>query len=236
VTSITPSAVDSKVTRETSPSPVVSASSITNEAASIPGAQANASPVGTTPGSVQDPRETERLNAEGPNTLSGKAPDEAAAQQQTLTQNSEALVPHYPPPAGMESPQEHAARERTKWAQQHTSTAGETPQSITNDAVTPGTPPTSSGQEVSRYADVVQRKIQQDWLRGLVDSQTPKGAQTIVGFTIRPDGMATDVEIVKSSGSPSLDRECLRAARLHITFGIPPSSAINGHFTASCDY
>jgi outer membrane biosynthesis protein TonB len=194
--SVASTSVDSNAMKETSPSPVLPASSITSEATPIPNTQPNSSPIDNTSQNVQDPKESKQLNTEGPHMSSvATSDDEVAAKQQATAQ-------HYAPPSGLVPAQ--------------------------------GTSQTSSGQEASRYADMVQRRIQHSWLVLKAEPETPKGTHIVLGFIIRADGSITDVEIEKSSGSPQWDRDCKDVARLRLS--PPPSSFINGHFTASCDY
>lgn len=101
-------------------------------------------------------------------------------------------------------------------------------------AVTSG----SRGFNYPFYVEAIQRKMAQNMVRGEVDPRTPKGTQANILFTVRRDGSATDVKLDKSSGSPTLDRACLRAAQRVDTFGPLPSPASDGNLTVSyyCDY
>jgi protein TonB len=81
--------------------------------------------------------------------------------------------------------------------------------------------------------------MQQNLYRGEVDPRTPHGAQANILFTIRRDGTgAADVKIDKSSGSPTLDRACIRAEQRVDTFGPLPSPPSDGALVVSyhCDY
>ncbi|MGA2251715.1 cell envelope integrity protein TolA [Terracidiphilus sp.] len=77
------------------------------------------------------------------------------------------------------------------------------------------------------YIQGIQRKMAASSSMQLVDPRTPKGTKAFILFTIHKDGTLSDVQMDKSSGSPSLDRECLRAAQRVDSFGpLPP--AYNG--------
>jgi protein TonB len=88
------------------------------------------------------------------------------------------------------------------------------------------------------YVDGINRKVQQNTYMGEVDPRTPKGAQANILFTIRRDGSGSDIKMDRSSGSPTLDRACLRAAQRVDTFGPLPSPPSDGPLIVSyhCDY
>jgi protein TonB len=88
-------------------------------------------------------------------------------------------------------------------------------------AVTSG----SRGFNYPFYIEGIQRKFAQNGFRGEVDPRTPKGARTYIFFVIKRDGTPTDVKLDKSSGSPTLDRACVRAAQRVDTYGPLPSPA-----------
>jgi periplasmic protein TonB len=74
------------------------------------------------------------------------------------------------------------------------------------------------------YIQGIQRKMAQNSSMQLVDPRTPKGARAYILFTIHKDGTLSEIQMDRSSGSPSLDRECLRAAQRVDSFGpLPPS-------------
>jgi periplasmic protein TonB len=74
------------------------------------------------------------------------------------------------------------------------------------------------------YIMGIQRKMAANSSMQLVDSRTPKGARAYILFTIHKDGSLSEIQMDRSSGSPSLDRECLRAAQRVDSFGpLPPA-------------
>ncbi len=138
--------------------------------------------------------------------------------------------PHTPPPKPDNKAQfgEQASSRMQRATQvSATSTNGEV-------AVTAG----SKGFNYPYYVETIQRKVHQNTFMGEVDPRTPKGTQANILFTIRRDGTATDIKLDKSSGSPTLDRACLRAAQRVDTFGPLPSPSGDGALTVSyyCDY
>lgn len=88
------------------------------------------------------------------------------------------------------------------------------------------------------YVETIQRKMKDNLYRGEVDSRTPIGARTYIVFTIHRDGSPADAKLDKSSGSPTLDQACIRAARRVDTFGPLPSPPGDGSLSVSyyCDY
>jgi protein TonB len=74
------------------------------------------------------------------------------------------------------------------------------------------------------YIQGIQRKMAANSSMQLVDPRTPKGTRAYILFTIHKDGTLSDIQMDRGSGSPSLDRECLRAAQRVDSFGpLPPS-------------
>ena len=74
------------------------------------------------------------------------------------------------------------------------------------------------------YVDQINRKMSTSWNRYEVDPRTPKGTRVYMVFTIRRDGSPNNVQLDRSSGSPTLDRSCLRGAQRVDTFGpLPPA-------------
>jgi protein TonB len=96
----------------------------------------------------------------------------------------------------------------------------------------------SRGFSYPYYVEGIQRKMQQNTNRNEVDSRTPRGAQANILFTIHRDGTPADARLDKSSGSPTLDQACLRAARRVDTFGPLPSPPGDGNLSVSyyCEY
>jgi len=101
-------------------------------------------------------------------------------------------------------------------------------------AVTEGT----HGFNYPYYVEGISRRFLQYSYRNEVDPHTPTGSRAYILFTIRRDGSPTDVKLDRSSGSPTLDRACLRAAQRVDTYGPLPSPPSNGNLSVSyyCDY
>ncbi len=80
------------------------------------------------------------------------------------------------------------------------------------------------GSQFPFYVQAIQRKMASVSSMQLVDPRTPKGTRSYIFFTIHHDGTVSDPQMDHSSGSPSLDRECLRAAQRVDSFGpLPPA-------------
>jgi periplasmic protein TonB len=79
------------------------------------------------------------------------------------------------------------------------------------------------GSRFAWYVEGINRKMGQNWYKSLVDPSTPHGARTYIDFTISRDGTVSNVRLDRSSGSPTEDSSCLRAAQRVDTFGVLPS-------------
>jgi protein TonB len=91
---------------------------------------------------------------------------------------------------------------------------------------TPGPTSITQGDFGSRfpyYVDGINRKMSQSWNKGEVDPRTPKGARVFLVFTIHRDGTPANVQLDRSSGSPTLDRSCMRGVQRIDTFGALPN-------------
>ena len=88
------------------------------------------------------------------------------------------------------------------------------------------------------YVDQINRTMQQNWNKGQVDSRTPKGARVFMIFAIHRDGSVSDLQLDRSSGSPTLDRSCLLAAQRVNTFGNLPAAYNQSALKVSyyCEY
>jgi protein TonB len=111
------------------------------------------------------------------------------------------------------------------------------PQAVSTNgqtAVTSG----ARGFNYPYYVENIQRKMKDNLYRGEVDPRTPQGARAYILFTIKRDGSPADAKLDKSSGSPTLDQACVRAARRVDTFGPLPSPPGGGNLQVSyyCDY
>jgi protein TonB len=74
------------------------------------------------------------------------------------------------------------------------------------------------------YVDQINRKMGSAWNRFEVDPRTPKGARIYLIFTVHRDGTVSDVQLDRSSGSPTLDTSCERGVQRVDTFGnLPPA-------------
>jgi len=121
-------------------------------------------------------------------------------------------------------PQPKQPDNRAKFGEQAGSS---TPRGIQSQGSSTGPTSVSEGDFGSRfgwYVDGINRKMATSWYKPEVDPRTPKGARVYLVFTIRRDGSPKDAQIDRSSGSPTLDRSCLRGVQRVDTFGqLPPA-------------
>jgi protein TonB len=106
---------------------------------------------------------------------------------------------------------------------------------------TPGPTSITEGDFGTRfgwYVNQINRKMGQTWNKFEVDPRTPKGARVFMTFVVSRDGTPSSVQLDKSSGSPTLDRSCLRAAQRVDTFGpLPPGYGQNTlNVSYYCEY
>ena len=155
---------------------------------------------------------------------------------------SKQLKPVIPPPIAKNSSHvqpDPRLQNRAQYGEQASSSMARTTQPTTTSAngqvsVTAG----SRGFNYPYYVENIQRRVYENTNLGEVDRRTPKGTQSNILFTIQRDGKATNVRLDKSSGSPTLDQACVRAAQRIDTFGPLPSPPGDGNLNVSyyCDY
>jgi protein TonB len=94
------------------------------------------------------------------------------------------------------------------------------------------------GSRFGWYVDGINRKMATTWYKPEVDPRTPKGARVYLVFTIRKDGSPKDVQVDRSSGSPTLDRSCMRAVQRVDSFGVLPPAYTSSTLKVSyyCEY
>lgn len=81
------------------------------------------------------------------------------------------------------------------------------------------------GSRFGWYVEVIKRKVDQNWFRAEVDPRTPRGASTQIYFRVSRQGVPSNFKVNVSSGSPTLDRSCLRATQRVDTFGGLPAGS-----------
>jgi protein TonB len=88
------------------------------------------------------------------------------------------------------------------------------------------------------YVDQINRMMAQNWDKRQVDPRTPKGARVYLVFSIHRDGSASNMQLDRSSGSPTLDISCERAVQRVATFGPLPSNYNQSTLQVSyyCEY
>lgn len=132
-----------------------------------------------------------------------------------------------PAPRRQEQVKQAQPQNRAEYGEQAANNLPRAIQGVNN----PGPTSVTQGDFGSRfpwYVDAINRKMSQDWNKFEVDQRTPHGARVYITFTIRRDGSPSNIQLDRSSGSPTLDRSCVRAAQRVDTFGSLPG-AYNGN-------
>ncbi len=174
------------------------------------------------------------------------APDIPQAKEQAKTLDLNAVpIPGKkekpkPQPAPKSPPkqQQVAQDNRAHYGEQAGSSM---PRAITGQTTTVGPTSISEGDFGSRfpwYVDGINRKMSQNWNKQEVDPRTPKGARVFLTYTIHRDGTPGDVQVDRSSGSPTLDRSCIRGVQRVDTFGNLPTGYNSSTLKVSyyCEY
>jgi len=88
------------------------------------------------------------------------------------------------------------------------------------------------------YVRQINVKMSNSWYKQEVDPRTPRSARAYLFFTIRRDGGVSDIRLDRSSGSPTLDQSCMRAAQRVDTFGALPPAYTKSTLMVSyyCEY
>lgn len=79
------------------------------------------------------------------------------------------------------------------------------------------------GNRFAWYAQAVQRKVSENWLKYEIDPSIREANRAYVTFDIARDGHPTNVQIEQSSGVPALDISAVRAVQRIDTFGPLPA-------------
>jgi protein TonB len=96
----------------------------------------------------------------------------------------------------------------------------------------------SFGSMFSWYVSQIDRKMDASSFRAMADPRTPKGARAYIEFQINRDGSHGPVKLDTSSGSPTWDNVCVRAAQRVDTFGPLPGQYNKNSLLVSyyCEY
>ena len=79
------------------------------------------------------------------------------------------------------------------------------------------------GDRYGWYVTSMTRRISQNWLQSLVNAEVQRAPRIYLDFDILRDGTIDGIEVMQSSGVPSLDRSALRA--LYASDPLPPLPA-----------
>ena len=74
------------------------------------------------------------------------------------------------------------------------------------------------------YVRGINSKMSSSWYKQEVDPRTPAGARVYLFFTVQRNGTVSQIRLDRSSGSPTLDQSCMRAAQRVDTFGPLPTA------------
>ena len=140
-------------------------------------------------------------------------------------------------PKNQQKVQQPVQQNRAQYGEQAANNLPRTTQGQTS----PGPTSVTQGDFGSRfgwYVDNINRKMSQVWNRYEVDPRTPKGTRVFLIFTIGRDGVPGNPQLDRSSGSPTLDRSCLRAVQRVDTFGALPGGYSGSSLNVSyyCEY
>jgi periplasmic protein TonB len=79
------------------------------------------------------------------------------------------------------------------------------------------------GTKYAWYVQVIQRKVSENWMKYEVDPSITSAQRVYITFDVASDGHPSNVQIVQTSGVPSLDISAVRALKRIDTFGpLPP--------------
>jgi len=94
------------------------------------------------------------------------------------------------------------------------------------------------GSRFGWYVDQINRTMSANWYRAMVDQSTAHGVRAYIEFRISRDGSVSDVRLDRSSGSPTLDNSCMRAAQRASSFGPLPQGYNESTLMVSyyCEY
>ena len=115
------------------------------------------------------------------------------------------------------------------------------PRAMQPQAASNGPTSVGDGDFASRfgyYVEQINAKMATSWYKQQVDPRTPRGARVYLVFTIHKDGSPTDVQLDRSSGSPTLDQSCKYGVARVDTFGPLPSAYNQNTLKVSyyCEY
>ncbi len=166
------------------------------------------------------------------NVLATEKPSEAPAapspkQQQRVDQTAIPILGKQEKPKQQNTPK---AQQHQPQPHQNVAQYGEQKGSLMPHQVQTGSNgPTTVGDNgfaslYPWYVDQINRKMGSAWNRFEVDPRTPKGARVYLIFTVHRDGTVSDMQLDRSSGSPTLDTSCERGVQRVDTFGnLPPA-------------
>jgi protein TonB len=170
-----------------------------------------------------------------------QAPEEAAPKTKQAEDESEIPITGKLKPQQQntrKSPDKPQPENRASYGEQAGSSLARAvqPQGFTSGQTTVSN--SDFGAQFGWYVAAVDRKMATNWNRYEVNPDTPKGTRTYIQFAIHRDGSVSNAQLAQSSGSPTLDRTCLRAAQRVDTFGPLPAQYYQSTVMTSyyCEY
>ncbi len=166
------------------------------------------------------------------NVLSTETPSEAPAPPQPKAKQEEdqTAIPILGKPKKPEQQQTQRVPLKTQPVPDNKAQYGEQAGSVMPRAAQSGVangPTTLTdanfGSLFGYYVDNINRKMDANGYRSLADPRTTKGAKASIEFRIHRDGSQSDVRLDRTSGSPTWDSVCVRAAQRVDTFGPLPA-------------
>jgi protein TonB len=91
-----------------------------------------------------------------------------------------------------------------------------------------GGPAGGFGNMFPWYVEAVQRRVSSNWLQSTVEPTVQWAPRAVIDFEILRDGTIVNVQVMKSSGYPSVDASAVRAIRLS-----SPLNALPGGYSGS---
>lgn len=91
-----------------------------------------------------------------------------------------------------------------------------------------GGPAGGFGQRFPWYVNAVRRRVSSNWLQATVDPTIQWAPRAVIDFQIMRDGTITDVQVLQSSGYPSVDQSAVRAIE-----SSSPLNPLPGSYTGS---
>jgi protein TonB len=180
------------------------------------------------------------------NVLATDTPSQAPAapspkQQQRVDETAIPILGRQVKPRQQTTPrtQQHQPQPMQNRAAYGEQAGSQMPQGI--ESTSNGPTSVGDGDFASRfgwYVNQINAKMATSWNRYEVDPRTPRGARVYLIFTVNRDGSPSNLQLDRSSGSPTLDLSCERGVERAGTFGPLPAAYNQSTLKVSyyCEY